>query len=280
MGILAGGGPLPAQAAAAARASGREVFLVGLEGHADPALLIDWPHEVIRIGAVGRILRALRRHHCQDVLMIGPVRRPSLAELRPDLEGARILGRIGRAIFAGDDRLLSAIIRVLGEEGFQVIGIQDVLRAVLAPSGLLSVTEPDAQAMSDARRGLHVAAVLGVADVGQGCVVQQGVVLAVEAVEGTDAMLARCAGLRRPGPGGVLVKRAKPRQERRADLPTIGAQTVAAAAEAGLRGIVFEAGGSILTDREATIAAANAAGLFLLGLDLEAENDALRGSKE
>lgn len=280
LGILAGGGTLPARAAAAAQAGGREVFVVALEGHADPALLQDWPGEVIRIGAAGRILQALRRHHCQDVLMIGPVRRPSLVELRPDLEGARILARVGRAIFAGDDRLLSAIIRVLSEEGFRVIGVQDVLREVLAPSGLLTIVGPDSQAMSDVRRGLQVAAALGSADVGQGCVVQQGVVLAVEAIEGTDAMLARCAGLRRPGPGGVLVKRAKPGQERRADLPAIGARTVAVAAEAGLRGIAFEAGGTILADRDATIAAANAAGLFLLGLDPEAEDDALRGSEE
>jgi DUF1009 family protein len=223
----------------------------------------------------------MRRHHCQDVLMIGPVRRPSLVELRPDMEGARLLARVGRSIFAGgDDRLLSAIIRVLSEEGFRVVGIQDVLQTVLAPSGLLSVTNPDAEAMSDARRGLQVAAALGAADVGQGCVVQQGVVLAVEAIEGTDAMLARCARLRRPGPGGVLVKRAKPGQERRADLPTIGTRTVAGAAEAGLRGIVFEAGGCILADRDATIAAANAAGLFLLGLDLKAGEDTLRGSEE
>ena len=266
LGILAGGGALPGEVAAAAAAAGRPVFIIGLEGFADPAVLAPWPHEVIRITAGGRILATLRAHGCQDIVMIGPVRRPSLLGLRPDAEGARLLARIGRAAFAGDDGLLGAVIRVFGEEGFRVIGAQDVLRDVLACAGILTQAAPDELALADIRRGIAVVRALGGADVGQGCVVQQGVVLALEAAEGTDAMLARCAALARPGPGGVLVKLLKPGQERRADLPTIGLETVRGAAAAGLRGVAFEAGVTILADREAAIAAANAAGLFLLGL--------------
>jgi len=266
LGILAGGGALPGEVAAAAAAAGRPVFIIGLEGFADPAVLAPWPHEVIRITAGGRILATLRAHGCQDIVMIGPVRRPSLLGLRPDAEGARLLARIGRAAFAGDDGLLGAVIRVFGEEGFRVIGAQDVLRDVLACAGVLTQAAPDELALADIRRGIAVVRALGGADVGQGCVVQQGVVLALEAAEGTDAMLARCAALARPGPGGVLVKLLKPGQERRADLPTIGLETVRGAAAAGLRGVAFEAGVTILADREAAIAAANAAGLFLLGL--------------
>lgn len=267
LGILAGGGILPAQVAQAARAAGRDVFIVGLEGFADRTVLAEWPHEIIRMGAAGRILAALRARGCQDLVLIGPVRRPSLLDIRPDVEGTRILARIGRAAFAGDDGLLAAVIKVLNEEGFQVIGAQDVLRAPLAPSGVLTRASPDAQAMVDIRRGVAVVRALGRADVGQGCVVQQGIVLAVEAVEGTDAMLARAAELRREGPGGVLVKLVKPGQDRRADLPTVGTETVRRAAAAGLRGVAFEAGGTILADAEATVAAADAAGLFLIGLD-------------
>jgi DUF1009 family protein len=269
LGILAGGGRLPGQVAAAAQAAGRPIFLVGLEGFADPAVLRPWPHEIIRMGAAGRILAALRRHGCQDLVLIGPVRRPSLLDMRPDAKGARILAGIGRAAFAGDDGLLAAVIRVFSEEGFRVIGAQDVLREALAPAGLLTRSAPDAMALADISRGVTVVRALGAVDVGQGCVVQQGLVLAVEAAEGTDAMLARCGGLVRPGPGGVLVKLVKPDQERRADLPTIGPDTVRAAAAAGLRGIAFEAGGTILADRAAAVAEADAAGLFLLGLDPE-----------
>ena len=275
LGILSGGGPLPGQIAAAAHAAGRPVFLVGLEGFADPAVLAPWPHEMIRIGAAGRILTALRAHECRDLVLIGPVRRPSLLDLRPDAEGTRILARIGRAAFAGDDGLLAAVVKVLGEEGFQVLSAKQVLNEATAPAGLLTRAAPDALAMADIRRGLAVAHALGAVDVGQCCVVQQGIVLAVEAAEGTDAMLARCTELARAGPGGVLVKLVKPGQDRRADLPTIGPATIAGAVRAYLRGVAFEADGTILADREALIAAADAGGLFLLGLgpdELRGEN--------
>jgi DUF1009 family protein len=121
--------------------------------------------------------------------------------------------------------------------------------------------------MADIGRGVAVCRALGAVDVGQGCVVQQGLVLAVEAIEGTDAMLMRAGTVARGGLGGVLVKLAKPGQERRADLPTLGPVTIANTATAGLRGIAFEAGGALLAEREATVAAADAAGLFLLGID-------------
>ncbi len=267
LGILAGGGRLPGRVAAAAVASGRNVFIVGLAGFAEEAVLAPWPHEMVRIGAVGTILTALRSRDCRDLVLIGTVRRPNLFDLRPDAEGTRLLARIGRAVFAGDDGLLAAVIRVLGEEGFRVLGAHDILNAVLAPAGVLGAVAPDAQAMADVARGVAVARALGAVDVGQGCVVQLGLVLAVEAIEGTDAMMARCAGLVRPGPGGVLVKLVKPGQDRRADLPAIGPETVRVAAAARLRGIAFEAEGTILADRAETIAAADRTGVFLLGLD-------------
>jgi DUF1009 family protein len=269
LGIIAGGGPLPAKLAAAARAAGRGVYIVGLDGFADPATLAPWPHEMRRLGAASRIIAALRENGCQDLVMIGPVRRPSLLDLRPDAEGAKLLARVGRAAFAGDDGLLAAVIRVLTEEGFRVIGMQDIMREAVAPAGVLTRTQPDAQAMTDVARGIHVARLLGTADVGQACVVQQGLVLAVEAIEGTDAMLTRAGGLQRDGIGGVLVKLVKPGQDKRADLPTIGPDTVRNAAAAGLRGLAFEANATILAERDACLAAADAAGLFLLGLDPE-----------
>jgi DUF1009 family protein len=269
LGIIAGGGLLPAKVAAAARAAGRGVFILGLEGFADVTVLAPWPHEIQRLGAAGRILAALRENGCQDLVLIGPVRRPSLLDLRPDIEGAKLLARVGRAAFAGDDGLLAAVMRVLTEEGFRVIGAHEIMREAVAPSGVLTRIAPDAQAMADIQRGVQVARLLGSADVGQGCVVQQGLVLAVEAIEGTDAMLTRAGALRRDGIGGVLVKLAKPGQDKRADLPTIGPDTVRNAAAAGLRGLAVEARATILAERETCLAAADAAGLFLLGLDPE-----------
>jgi DUF1009 family protein len=244
--------------------------MVGLEGFAEPAVLAPWPHEVVRILAAGRIIAALREHGCQDIVLIGTVRRPSLFGLRPDAEGARLLARIGRAAFAGDDGLLAAVVKVLGEEGFRILGAHEILSEALGPAGQLSRAAPDALAMADIRRGVSVARALGAVDVGQACVVQQGIVLAVEAAEGTDAMLARCAALAHPGPGGVLVKLVKPAQDRRTDLPTVGPNTVRGAVAAQLRGVAFEAGGTILADRQAAIEAADDAGIFLLGVDPDA----------
>ena len=180
------------------------------------------------------------------------------------------MARIGRAAFTGDDGLLAAIVRVFGEQGFNVLGAHDLIADALGPKGQMGQFAPDAQALGDIERGIDVVRALGAVDVGQGCVVQQGCVLAVEAIEGTDAMLARAAGLRRPGLGGVLIKIVKPGQDRRADLPTIGPRTLVAAHEAGLRGVAFEAGGTLLTDRQACVAEADRNGLFLVGVDLSA----------
>lgn len=272
LGILAGGGPLPGQVAQAALDAGRGVFLVGFQGYAEPEVLAPFPHDYARLGAAGRILELLRAHECRDLVLVGPVKRPSLLTLFPDAEGARLLARIGRQAFLGDDSILAAVVRVLGELGFNVIGAQDVLHTMLGPAGALTKAEPDAQAWIDIRRGVEVVLALGAVDVGQGCIVQQGAVLAVEAIEGTDAMIARSQALARPGEGGVLVKLVKPGQDRRADLPTIGPGTIAAAATAGLRGIAYEAGGTILTDRAAIVQAAQATGLFVVGIDPAAMN--------
>ena len=268
LGILAGGGPLPGHVARAAVAAGRDVFVVAFQDFAESHVVAPFPHETIRLAAAGQILASLRRHGCRELVLIGPVRRPSLRDLRPDAEGARILARIGRSLFGGDDGLLGALVRVLGEEGFMVRGADEFLVDSLARGGLLAGTGPDALAHADIRRGIAVVRALGALDVGQGCVVQDGLVLAVEALEGTDRMLRRAASLRQAGPGGVLVKLVKPGQERRADLPTIGPGTLEAAAAAGLRGVAVEAGGTLLTDPDGCRATADRSGLFLYGIEI------------
>lgn len=267
LGILAGGGPFPGQVAAAAVAAGRGVFIVGFEDFAEPSVIGAFPHAYARIGAAGRILALLRAHHCRDLVLVGPVKRPSLLDLRPDLEGTRILARIGRAAWQGDDGLLAAVVRVLAEEGFNVIGAHEIITEAVITSGALGAVMPDAQALADIARGVQVIRALGMLDIGQGCIVQQGFVLAVEAAEGTDRMLTRVGELAVPGPGGVLVKLVKPGQERRADMPAIGPRTMTAAHAAGLRGVACEAGGTLITDRAACVAEADRLGLFLYGVD-------------
>lgn len=267
LGILAGGGPLPARVAEAASAAGLSVFIIGFEGFAEPDVLAPWPHDYARLGAAGRMLSLLREHGCTDLVLIGPIRRPSLLSLYPDADGTRILARLGKALFAGDDGLLAALVRILGEEGFCVRGAHEFLSHSVAKPGVLGCFVPDGQAQADIRHGVSVVQALGRLDIGQGCVVQNGVVLAVEAMEGTDAMLERAGTYRQPGEGGVLVKLLKPGQEKRADMPTIGPLTLRNAYAAGLRGIAFEAGNTLLTDRAACIAEAEQLGLFLMAID-------------
>jgi DUF1009 family protein len=265
LGILAGSGELPLRLIEACRAGGRPVFVLAFEGAADPAPLRGVPHAWIRLGAAGEGMRLLHENGVVDLVMAGGVPRPSIWSLRPDWRAAKFFARIGyRAL--GDDGLLRAVINELEDEGFRIVGAHTVLNDALAPTGRFGRLGPDEQASSDIARGLEVARALGALDIGQAVIVQAGIVLGVEALEGTDALIARCGALKREGPGGVLVKAAKPGQERRADLPTIGAGTVAAAAAAGLRGIAVEAGATLVIDRAAVAAAADGAGLFVVGV--------------
>ncbi len=268
LGIVAGGGGLPRRLVEACHQTGREVFVLALEGAADHETVADVPHAWCPIGAAGRGLALLRENKVRELVLAGGVRRPSLASLRPDWRAAKFFARVGyRAL--GDDGLLSAVVAELEREGFRVIGPDQVLRAGLATVGPFGRISPDAQAVADIAQGARIARVLGSLDIGQAVVVQQGLVLGVEAIEGTDELIRRCAGLRREGPGGVLVKVEKPGQEQRADRPTIGPQTVALAAETGLRGIAVEAGATIVLDRDEVVEAADRAGLFVVGIPRE-----------
>lgn len=267
LGIIAGAGALPRRLVDACLASGRDFFVLALEGEAEPETVRGVPHAWCRIGAAATGLSLLRQNQVGELVLAGGVRRPSVAGLRPDWRAARLFARIGfRAL--GDDGLLSAVVGELEREGFRVIGAEQLLEGVLLPTGPLGRIAPDARAEADIAHGLRVASALGALDIGQAVVVQQGLVLGVEAIEGTDALLARCAGLRRDGPGGVLVKVEKPGQERRADRPTIGPRTVAGAAEAGLCGVAGQAGATLVLDRDEVVRAADALGLFVIGVDL------------
>jgi DUF1009 family protein len=267
LGILAGGGELPAQLIEACRLDGRSVFVLAFEGHTDPATVDGVAHAWIRLGAAASVFEILKQAGVSELVLAGAITRPSIAELKPDLRTARLLAQLGM-VGLGDDGLLSAVVRRFEEEEFGVIGADEVLKHLLAEARIYGRLEPDAQARADIERGIAVARLLGAADVGQSVVVQQGIVLAVEAAEGTDALLRRAAELRRDGPGGVLVKIKKPAQERRVDLPTIGKRTVAVAAAAGLRGIAVEAGGALVIDGDALSAAADDRGLFVVGIQI------------
>jgi len=279
--IICGGGKFPFVVADAVAHSGRKPVLFAILGWADADAVARFPHHWFGLARFGRFRRLARQEGCRDVVIIGTMLRPSLLQLRPDLTTLFYMPRIARLLRGGDDHLLSGIGRIFEENGFRLVGAHQVAPGILVPQGVLGAHAPSARDQVDIDRGLGVIAAMGPFDVGQAVVVADGYVLAVEAAEGTDQMLARVATLRRDrrvrldGKVGVLVKAPKPAQDRRLDLPTIGNRTVAAAREAGLAGIAVEAGGTITADFAELIAAADAAGLFVLGVPPPASRAAL-----
>ena len=270
LGIIAGGGLLPCVIADAAASRGIELHIVGIRGEAREEIE-RFPHTWIKWGEVGRLFAALDDRGCRDLVIIGGVTRPDPTNIKLDLGAIRNLPFLVSLGIGGDDHVLSSIVRFLEGKGYRVHGAGDVAPELLAGVGRLGDRAPSAEDKADIEIAFRVVSALGRLDVGQAAVVAKGYVLAVEAAEGTDAMLVRCAELRELGRirrrsrAGVLVKAPKPGQEDRIDLPTIGPETVKKAAAAGLAGIAVAAGQVLMAERAATIGAANQHGLFLVG---------------
>jgi DUF1009 family protein len=272
LGLIAGGGALPVEIAEHCQRSGRPLFVVRLRGFAGDGLA-PYAGAEVGIAELGKCLKALKRAGCEAVCLAGNVSRPDFTALKPDLRGLAVLPRAIAAAGRGDDALLRLLLGEFEKEGFAIEGAHEVMDDLTLPRGALGRHAPPPQAMADIDRALEVARAIGRLDVGQGAVVCDGLVLAVEAQEGTDAMLGRVAELPaalrgRPGAlRGVLAKAPKPIQETRIDMPTIGRATVEGAARAGLAGIVGEAGRLLVLDRDALIELADELGVFVYGVE-------------
>ena len=267
LGIIAGGGSIPKMLIEHCAAQGRDFFVLAIEGNADKALFTDdIPHQWIRIGQAGTGFKRFAEEKVQDVIMIGTIKRPGFFDLVPDLRTTAFFAKVG-AKALGDDGILRALVNEIEAEGMTVRGIHEVMSDLLVKPGILGRHKPDKQALVDIRRGIDVALAFGKLDVGQSVVVQQGLVLGVEGIEGTDELIRRCGEYRRKGDGGVLVKLRKPQQDMRIDLPTIGPRSVSRAQESGLRGIVVHAGNGLIVDEAETIRLADKAGLFIMGIN-------------
>ena len=270
LGLIAGGGALPLSVAARCEAEGRPVFVIRLAGFADPHLA-RYPGVDAGMAEIGRVLSALKKAGCDAVCFAGTVSRPDFRSLKPDFKGMTLLPGIVAEAAKGDDALLRKILSVFEGEGYAIEGADDILGGETLPAGALGAVTPTPEQLQDLRKALHVAEKAGELDIGQGAVVCDGLVLAVEAQEGTDAMLARVAGLPADlrgaagSPKGALGKAPKPIQDLRVDMPVMGALTVELAAAAGLAGVGGVAGKLILIDHPAIVEAADRLGLFVWG---------------
>jgi UDP-2,3-diacylglucosamine hydrolase len=271
LGLIAGGGGLPLALAEHCQRTGRPYFVIRLKGFAEPPLE-DHPGESAGLAEIGRIVRLARSAGCEALCFAGMVRRPDFAALTPDMRGLTWLPGAAMAARRGDDALLRFLMNGFEKEGFAIEGAHDVMGELTLPPGPLGAHAPGEAHAADVAKAIETARAIGALDIGQGAVVCDGLVLAVEAQEGTDAMLGRVAELPptlRGAPDrrrGVLAKVPKPIQEERVDLPTIGLASIEGAARAGLAGIVGVAGKMLVLDREAVVAAADAAGLFVVGV--------------
>lgn len=267
LGIIAGGGSIPQMLIEYVKSQNIPYFVLAIEGNADRASFDDTiNYKWIRIGQAGTGFKLLKDENVQDVVMIGTIHRPTLSELMPDLRTTAFFAKLGmRAL--GDDGILRALVKEIESENMKVVGVHEIMPDLLIKEGVLTKTKPDKQAIADIQRGIEVDLSLGKLDVGQSVIVQQGLVLGVEGIEGTDELIKRCANYKRKGCGGVLVKLRKPTQDMRIDLPTIGTTTIENAHNAGLRGIAVHAGNALIVDEAQVIKLANKYKMFIVGIN-------------
>lgn len=261
IGLIAGNGLFPRLFAQAARARGHRVVAIGLHGDTDTSLEreVDVLH-MVHLGQIGRMERIFVKEGVDRAVMAGGVGKlSSVVRARPDWRGM-VLGR--RLLSMNDDHFLRALADEFQQAGVRIEPSTLYTPELLAPAGVLSARGPTDDEQKDIAFGFGVAGVLGQADVGQTVVVERGRVLALEASEGTDATIARGGGYGRGH--AVVVKRAKPGQDLRFDLPAVGVQTIAGMAKAGCQVLAVEAGKTLLLDAQAVIQAADRAGIALV----------------
>ena len=269
LGIIAGGGAIPRDLINFCKENKRDYFVIAIEGKADRDLIDETiPHAWIRIGQAGTGFKKLAEEKVEEVVMIGTIKRPTLKDLVPDMRTTAFFAKVGMKSL-GDDGILRALVKEIESEGMVVRGIHEVLPELLIKKGVLGKVKPSKQAKEDIRRAVEVATELGRLDVGQAVIVQQGLVLGVEGIEGTGELIRRCGEYKRKGEGGVLVKVRKPQQDMRVDLPTIGDKTVQAAYDSGLSGICLHSGNGLIVNEKETIKLADKLGIFVLGLDVD-----------
>jgi DUF1009 family protein len=275
LGIIAGGGDLPIAIAHAAKADGRDVFVLALAGMAEAADVAPFPHAFASLGELGKAIRLLKEAGCSELTLAGKVARPEFSKLKLDARGALALPKVVAAALKGDDALLRSLVAIFEKEGMRVVGSTDAAHGLMAPLGALGKFSPASEHDADMRFAIRVVAAMGALDIGQAAIVCEGLVLAVEAAEGTDAMLARTANLPEALRGtpanrkGVMVKAPKPNQERRVDLPVVGVRTVELASAAGLAGIAVEARAALIVNRARVMETADRLGLFVYGFAAE-----------
>lgn len=269
--IVAGNGELPAHLFDTLTSKNQQPLLIGIDHEIDPELskIAD---EVLTFGQVGRLFKLLEEHNVKRVVFAGGVKkRPDFKNLKLDLLTIKELPSLLSIVMGGDNSVLSKISKYFEKKNMKVVGSHEIAPELLTPLGLVVGKFNKKNGVKIIEQGFHAAKTIGGLDVGQACVTEDGRTIALEGLEGTDAMLKRVVWLRENGrltkapKFGVLVKAMKPNQDMRADLPAIGPATIKAVAAAGLKGIVLEAGRSLILRRDEVISLAKKHNIFVYG---------------
>lgn len=273
--MIAGGGALPVSVVRTLVANGLEPLVAVVSGEASSADFAGAQCFSVSVEDVGPLVGRLRAEGVRRVVMAGNIeRRPRLSRVRWSWRLLLSLPRLLGGLKRGDDGLLRAVIALFEANGMRVVAAHEVVPDLLTPEGILTHAKPSPRDMRDIEAAAAAARAIGLLDIGQAAVAIGGRAIALEGIEGTDGLLARTADMRGHGRlagkgGGALVKCCKPQQDRRADLPAIGPDTISAARAAGLAGIALDAGRSFILDFERTVALADDADLFIVGLKPE-----------
>ena len=271
--IVAGSGSAPIQVANAALSVGRKVLIIGIKGEADPGIGA-FPHDWIHFGQIGRLLKLLDDHGAIDLVLVGGINaRPDFSQLRLDFWTIKNLPEILSIMSKGDDSVLSGAIKMFEARGYSVVGAHEIATDLVSLPGVIAGTKPELSGFSDIKLAFAAARDIGKLDAGQAAVVVNGRIVALEAAEGTEEMISRVSRLHASGRVkwrgrvGVMAKCAKPQQDLRVDMPTIGPDTVTAVDAAGLAGIAIEARQVMIVERDETRRRAELAGVFIFAVD-------------
>lgn len=270
LGLIAGNGRFPFLVLDAARAQGHEVTIIAVKDETFPELeAVAARHQValhwVSLGQLGKCISLMKGAGVTHAVMAGQVKHASVFSggIMPDLTFMSVLAKVTTR---NTDGLIGAVAQVLNEKGIELIDSTALLAPLLAKAGVLTRRAPTDEELQDFEFGYAMADAIAGLDIGQTVAIKQRAVVAVEAMEGTDAVIARAAQL--VGPGVRIVKVAKPRQDMRFDVPVIGFDTVNAMQQAGASALSVDAGKALILDGEAVFAAADQAGITIVGREV------------
>ena len=266
--IIAGKGDLPKMAIKKLQSENKKFHLVLIEGQDYNEEIKQYPHQFFPFGHIGKFLKFTKKHKISKIVMIGAVKKPSLAALKFDKTGMILLYKILKQRLFGDDNLLSTIIDFFEKKGLKIIGIEEIIDNLLVEKGILGEINPDKYHLKDIEIGKNSLKITSNLDLGQSIIVQQKVILAIEGLEGTDELIKRSKKLQfDSGSKAILIKMKKSGQNRKVDLPAFGLETIKNLVKNNFAGAAFEAGSCMIINKKEVIKYANKYGIFILGVE-------------